>query len=183
MTDKKPSAAFTKIAAGLEDAIAYANGDTSRARIAARVERIQEAAEATAGHQETMAALADTERALKRIARRNAVPPEMEHVEIVQQRGPTVSFTGRLLADTSFETRRGLNMLLELFETEGGALIAVSSTTLAGGGGREDARVTIVEPQEDIQAMRLAVMDAFEYEVRARSMVKKLGWSLRVDVA
>ena len=128
--------------------------------------------------------LADCARALKRIAARASVPAEMERVEIVQARGPTVEFSGRLLAETSFAMRRGtaLEITLEIFQTQGGALVAVSSSTLPGGRGREDARVTVVPLQDDVHAMRLAVMAAFEWNDRARSMVRKLGWSIRQEV-
>ena len=48
---------------------------------------------------------------------------------------------------------------------------------------REDARVTVVPPTDDVQAMRFAVLDAFDWDNRARSMARKLGWSLRTEVA
>jgi hypothetical protein len=129
--------------------------------------------------------LADTELALKRATKRAAtLPAEFERVEIVQAHGPTIEFAGRLLAETSFETRKGqpLEICLEIWETVGGALVAVSSSTLPGGSGREDCRVTVVEPSDDAQAMRFSIMDAFSWHDRARSMARKLGWSLRKDV-
>lgn len=132
-----------------------------------------------------ISALADCERALKRIAKRASVPADWERVEIVQARGPTVEMTARLLAETSFETRgnNALEIALEIWETQGGALVAVSSSTLPGHSGREDARLKIVPAQDNVQAMRFAVMAAFDWHDRARSMVRKLGWSLRQEVA
>lgn len=133
-----------------------------------------------------LAAIADCERALKRItARGKPLPAEYERVEIVQAAGPTVEFSGRLLAENGYTTRgpQPLEITMEIFETIGGALVAVSSSTLPGNEGREDCRVTVVEPSEDVQAMRFAIMDAFEWRDRARSMAKKLGWSLKLDVA
>lgn len=131
-----------------------------------------------------ISALADCTRALKRLAARASVPAAMERVEIVQAKGPTVEFSGRLLAEISFAMRGrdALELALEIWETQGGALVAVSSSTLPGGTGREDARVTVVPPQDDVHAMRLAVMAAFDWNDRARSMVRKLGWSIRVEV-
>jgi hypothetical protein len=130
-------------------------------------------------------AIADAQRAVKRILKRaEEMPAEWERVEFVQDRGPTIEATARLIAETSFDTRQGqpLQMDLEIWETQGGALIAVSASTLPGGTGREDLRATVIPPIADVQAMRFAVMDALNWHVRARSMVRKLGWSLRVEI-
>jgi len=130
-------------------------------------------------------AIADAQRAVKRILKRaEELPAEWERVEFAQDKGPTIEATARLLAETTFETQRGqpLEIVLEIWETQGGALIAVSASTLPGGTGREDLRATVVPPIADVQAMRIAVMDALNWHVRARSMVRKLGWSLRVEV-
>lgn len=156
-------------------------------KLDAALDRVKEWAEEAnvANRSGALTALADAGAALKRIAKRGApLPGEYEMVEIAQDRGPVVEFTGRLLAETSFETKRGqpLTMTLEIWETQGGALVAVSASTLPGESGREDARVTVVPPQDDVQAMRFAVMEHFQYENRARSMVRKLGWSLRQEV-
>lgn len=153
----------------------------------AAMDRLGELAAASidANRSAAISAMADCERALKRIVSRASLAEGFEAIDITQDRGPTIGFNGRLLASTEFETRgpKPLNILLEIFETQAGALIAVSSSVLAGGEGREDARVTVVPPQDDVQAMRFEVMQAFGWEVRARSMVRKLGWSLRLDVA
>jgi hypothetical protein len=126
--------------------------------------------------------LADALKAMKREIRRAEVADEWERVEIVQMRGPTVEFTGRLLASTEFTAKGGaLDMALEIWETKARALVAVSSGVMAGRE-REDARVTVVPPTDDVQAMRFAVLDAFDWDNRARSMARKLGWSLRLEV-
>lgn len=132
----------------------------------------------------TLGALNDADKALKRIMARATVPVEYERVEIVQNRGPTVEFSGKLLAETIFQTRghKPLSILLQIYETAGGALIAASTSVPVNEVGGEDARVTVVPRQDDVQAMRFAVMDAFQWELRARSMMRKLGWSLRMDV-
>lgn len=127
--------------------------------------------------------LADALKAMKREIRRAEAADEWERVEIVQVRGPTVEFTGRLLASTDFTTKGGaLDMALEIWETKAGALVAVSSGMFRGRESREDARVTVVPPTDDVQAMRFAVLDAFDWDNRARSMARKLGWSLRLEV-
>lgn len=95
--------------------------------------------------------------------------------KIKQMRGPTIMFTGCQIASTEFETRGhdAMSMILEIWLTKGGALIAVSSTAPVDREGFEDVRATVVEPQEDVQAMRLAVMDHFNWDSRARSMVRE----------
>lgn len=159
----------------------------SECKFSARLQAVQAAVEQTqpiAGEQ-VLNILADTERALKRAASRaEELKDDWDRISIAQMRGPTVEATARLLAETSFtEKRNGLEMLLEIYETRSGALIAVTSSTLPGGEGKEDARVAVVEPSDDPLAMRLAVMDHFNWENRARAMVRKLGWSLVQEVA
>jgi hypothetical protein len=103
-----------------------------------------------------------------------------EH-EIKQMRGPVLRFTGQLLAETSFEIkgRDALQIRCKIYETRGGALVAVSSSTLLDRDGFEDVRATVVPKQDDEFAMRCAVMDAFEWETRARRMVtRQLKWDL-----
>lgn len=180
--------AFKKIAAGLEDAIAFSNGDNSRVAnpFAARLEMVKNAA-ATAwqvADQQTLSALADCERTLRRIAKRAAVVEGFERFEIRQINGPAVEFTGRLLCDVSLpENRAGLSILCELYETAGGALVAVSASNLADGSGHEDERATVIPLSDDVQAMRFAAMDAFGWRTEAKKMVRTaLGWDLRVEV-
>lgn len=132
-----------------------------------------------------ISALKDAERALKRIINRAATLPEQfERVELNQPRGPKVEFTGRLLCETEFETRGRdpMRMAYEVWETRRGDFVAVTSFAPIGRDGFEDVRVLHVERQDDEQAMRFAVMDWFEWNDRARSMVRKLGWDLRLDL-
>lgn len=129
-------------------------------------------------------AIADAEKALRRVARRATPnPPGYERIELKQDRGPTIEASARLLAETEFDTRGPdpVNVLLELWQTEGGALIAVTSRAMAGSD--EAIEVTVIEPAEDVQAMHFAAMEFWSWDLRARSMVtKQLGWSLRRDV-
>ena len=180
--------AFKKIAAGLEDAIAFSNGDNSRVvnPFAARLEMVKNAA-ATAwqvADQQTLNALADCERTLRRITKRAAVVEGFERFEIRQINGPAVEFAGRLLCWATLpENRAGLSILCELYETAGGALVAVSASNLADGSGHEDERATVIPLSDDVQAMRFAAMDAFGWRTEAKAMVrKKLGWELRMEV-
>lgn len=129
--------------------------------------------------------LSDAVLALKRLNKRAAVPEGMERIEIVQQRGPTLEFTGILIASSDFETRGRdpMRVEFEIYETVGGALVAVSASEPTDREGIELVNATVVERQDDALAMRCAVMAHFDWHDRARNMAKKLGWSLRMEVA
>lgn len=155
-------------------------------KFSSRMAAMQEEA-ATAFHlaeAETLSIIADAERAFKRAAKRAAVPADYERVEFKQHRGPTIEFTGRRIAQHEFETRGRDPMLVsfEIYETAGGALVAVKETEPADRAGHAVVTATVVERHDDAQAMRFAVMDAFDWHDRARNMAKKLGWSLKVEV-
>ena len=115
---------------------------------------------------------------------------EYDKIRIVQSRGPTIEAEARLLASDTFEVRRdGTAMTLEVWETQGGALIAVTrGEVMQGGEVRDIVEATVVGPigdplsidELDHQTMRFAVMGAFDWSDRARSMVRKqLKWSLK----
>lgn len=129
-------------------------------------------------------AIADAQAALKRVIKR-AEAAEGEHFEIKTSRGPTVSFNGKLLCDHEFEAgeRTRLAIYIAIYQTNGGALVAESSSLLANGGGKELIDTIVVEVQDDVKAMQFAIMDFFDWAQGARNMVtKKLKWSLRRDV-
>ena len=101
---------------------------------------------------------------------------EYEPVKISQTRGPRLEFEGKLLCEDDSGP-----VSLEIWQTRGGAYVAVTEAPMRGD--QMDTRATVVEPGEE-QAMRLAVMDAFDWENRARSMVRKqLKWQLVQEVA
>lgn len=110
--------------------------------------------------------------------------PEYELVKLKQNRGPMLKFMGKLLADEEFTTRGRdpLTIIMEIWQTEGGALVACTKSWPAEREGHRDQRATVVEPGDE-QAMQFTVMEHFEWEARARSMVKKqLDWVLVQEV-
>jgi hypothetical protein len=141
---------------------------------------------APVAREESVTALHDCERALFRAMRRaETLSAEFERVEIAQTYGPKIEFTGNLLCETEYETRGRdrLSVRLEIWQTQGGAMIAARYAEPAEREGFETIEAGVVEPQDDVQAMRFAVMDHFRWDMAARSMVtKKLKWSLRLDV-
>ena len=129
-------------------------------------------------------AIADAQRALKRIIARTQANPD-KRWEINVSRGPRLEFTGNLLCETSFtsKSRETLYIEFSIYQTLAGALVATITTIPSGDYSRETLKALVVDPIDDGQAMRFAVMDFFEWSQGARSMVdKQLGWSLRRDV-
>ena len=111
---------------------------------------------------------------------------EYKPEEINQSRGPVLAFRGRLIASEERETkgRDPMTVLTEIFETEGGAYVAVSSMAPIEREGFEDVRAAVIAPGPDEVARRCAVMDFFNWDHHARKMcVKKLKWRFRVEVA
>lgn len=129
--------------------------------------------------QDANAILADAERALKRAKRlREALPAEYERVDMVQGKGPTISFAGKLLAETTWGTRGDdpMNVTLELYETPAGNWIAATIIEPLEREGYESLTARVIERREDVLAMRMEVLEAFQWHERARSMLKKAGW-------
>jgi hypothetical protein len=110
-------------------------------------------------------------------------------VGITPDRSAPLRFNGKLIAETEWTTNRGDTMRFEIWETRGGALIAVREGD--GDDGYTDALV--VEPTEPWQgvgkghppfAMVDAVLTFFTWHDRVRSMVKKqLKWRMERVVA
>lgn len=109
-------------------------------------------------------------------------PDQHEHISLPQDRGPTIEFTGALIAETEFDTR-DRKMLLQIWETTGGALVAYSmSDPLEGVRGRPFRQAKVVRPTDKMD-MQCAIMEAFDWNDRARSMARKqLGWQFKVEV-
>lgn len=135
--------------------------------------------------QEISSIAADTERALKRaIKRAEELDGAWERVEFVPTRGPTTEFTGRLIGEDTFTTRgrEPLTIQMQVWETKAGALVAVDETTPQFEGATPKLAVQVCPPSADVQEQRFAVIEHFGWSSRARSMARKLGWSLRVEI-
>mgnify|MGYP007106206929 CR=1 FL=1 len=103
---------------------------------------------------------------------------------VKQTRGPRIKFLGKLLEGEQWTTKghRPLDMLLEVWQTPAGALVATSSSVPVDGGGIEDLRAFVAD--SGVEAARdLAIMDFFDWDNHARTMAKRLGWSMTVEVA
>ncbi|CDO34026.1 hypothetical protein [Novosphingobium sp. KN65.2] len=110
---------------------------------------------------------------------------EYERIEIKQNRGPTLEFNGKEIASTEFETRGRdpMQITLEVYETPAGALVAISSSVPADRpDGFEDVRAHVVRPTDDVGAMQREVMEFFGWADRARSMLRKAGWSFKMEI-
>lgn len=121
----------------------------------------------------TGGAIAMFEAHLRRIVKRASLAPDMERVEIVQTYGPTLEFTGRLLVEGQ-EDRATYRNHREIWQTEAGNLVAVYRGNDERG---EMVAATVCDAGD-----HLAAMDAFRWNSYARTLAKKLDWSLRVEV-
>lgn len=160
----------------------------SQNKLADRVETVRGMASTAwqvAGEQ-TLSILADTEKALKRAIRRaEELSGEWERVEFVPTRGPTTEFTGRLLIEDEYQSkgRDPISAHMQIWETRAGALVAVDETQRLDGVSTPRLAVLICPPTgDDAQEQRFAVMEHFGWSTRARTMARKLGWSLRIEV-
>lgn len=100
----------------------------------------------------------------------------------------------RLLCEVEWTTSRDAWMRFAVYETRGGAYIAVSEGEAPGKPDQVERDVTVVEAipkllkdlthQRDEIAMQIAVLDHFSWHDRAKSMLKReLGWSPVREVA
>jgi len=109
---------------------------------------------------------------------------EYTPTKITPDRSAPLRFNGKCIAETEWETNRGDTMRFEIWETAGGALIAVREGD--GDDGYTDALVVEpTEPWQDVgkghppHGMVDAMLSFYEWHDRARSMVKKqLGWRM-----
>lgn len=106
--------------------------------------------------------------------------------KIKQLRGPPIVFDGAMLCQTQFDTYHGQisgAMFLELWQTRGGNWIAVSRFEPDDNERWIDERAIVIDKRDDELAMRLEAMYFWDWENRARDMVrKKLRWDLTVRV-
>ena len=122
---------------------------------------------------------------LRREIKRASVPAEMERVEFVPSAGPNVEFTGKLLAQGRYETggRDPLSVQMEVWQTQGGAYVAMRCANPSSRDGIKVTEVAVVPAQADALAMRCAVMDLFDWNNRARAMMRKAqDWSFKLEV-
>ena len=106
-------------------------------------------------------------------------------------RSAPVRFKGRIIAETQWNTREGCWMRFTVWETRGGAYIAVIDGDVPGKPDQVHCKVGVVEPiivnaegDRDETAMQIAVLDVFDHHDRAKAMLKReLGWSPVREVA
>lgn len=107
-------------------------------------------------------------------------------------RSVPIRFIGRVIAETEWTTRHDSWMRFTVYETRGGAYIAVTEGSVPGKPDHIDRTATVVEPiydeagqfgDIDAVAMQIAVLEHYEFHDRAKQMLKnELGWSPFVTV-
>lgn len=130
-------------------------------------------------------AIAAAQTSLRKVIRKATQDgPIWSTVEIEQDYGPKVDFTGRILSANEFVTKSDnpMYVTMKVWQTKGGALIAQLTTEPNDGGGYRAVRCEVVEVADDLQSMWFAVMDFFDWTDGARSMARKMNWNLRREV-
>ena len=183
MTDDPELAAKSALSEAINDGRILGPEGPIDTKLDAALQRVtDEASKITSESREAMlGSLAECANEMRRATKRaEALPPSggYEVVEIVQDRGPTIEFHGKLLGSAEFDTRKGGRVEMELWQTRGGGIVGIITH-----GDHVSAKAFDLGDYQGEMALRFAVMDFFAWDVRARSMVtKKLGWSLRKDV-
>jgi len=109
---------------------------------------------------------------------------ECRRIEIEQNRGPTIEFTGRLLCTCKAEDAEpGSPAEMTIYQTAGGTLIAVSTDQMDEYDRPGNVRALVIEIGDEPQAAHFAVLDHFDWNQSAQAMItQELGWSLRLKV-
>lgn len=104
-------------------------------------------------------------------------------------RSAPMRFKGKIIAETQWDTKHDTWMRFTIWETQGGAYIAVREGDVPGSPSKVDRHVDLIEPivdeagERDEQAMQIAVLDAYEWHDRAKALLRsELGWNPIVNV-
>lgn len=129
---------------------------------------------------------------------------EFQKKTIKPSRSVPIRFIGRIIAETEWTTKHDSWMRFTVWETRGGAYIAVTEGDEPGKPDQVHCSVTVVEPinragryqlteggalltadiDRDETAMQIAVLDHFDWHDRAKAMLKReLGWAPVIEVA
>lgn len=100
--------------------------------------------------------------------------PDAEQIEIVQTRGPTLEFVGKLLYSDDYRPEPRW-YLLELYTTLSGKFVAVWEVNDEHGG-------SFVRAKAFDGDQTMEILDWLEWGEMARTMAKKMGWPLKVSV-
>lgn len=97
-------------------------------------------------------------------------------------RGPSLRFTGELIASDEWEANNGRTIRIEFWQTAGGNLIGVRYSKGDWDENWSVSEAVVIDAADDIQAQRFALLDWFQWEMRARSLAKGLKWNLTREV-
>ena len=109
-----------------------------------------------------------------------------EHDEIIvrQSNGPVLEFAGRMLAEAQRRNRDNAarSTIWRVWETRGGAYITEFIRASEAVGEQDFIIAKVIPPGGDEMTRRCAVMDAFEWSLFPRRMLKDIGWVFRIRV-
>lgn len=109
---------------------------------------------------------------------------EIINIRIGQKVGPKIKATGRILDELDEPASRGDRWYGGiLYETVGGAYIADAINFSDVLGEVEVHNALILYPDMPELERQIAVLEHFAWTPQARTMAKRLGWKLTVEVA
>lgn len=144
-------------------------------RMMANLERAMELAPS---HASTI--IADAAQALHKAIRIAEAGEEWERHDISPTAGPRTGFMGRALWQSIYDNWEGRQVQRVLYETQAGALVAVTISFAMNEGEGDRVTVDVSEAHRDAETQRAEIMAAWRWDDGAMKMAKKLGWNTAV---
>ena len=123
---------------------------------------------------ETGMAIQNAINAMYKIVKQNEVPADLERFSWAPTLGPVHEFTGTEIYYDEYTDKDGNWLALSLSKTTTGKLVVMQERHSMG---KETAFVSVLEAGD-----HLGVMEACRWSDMARTMARKLKWSLTVEV-
>lgn len=139
---------------------------------------LERAMEIAPGHAGTI--IADAAQALHKAIRIAEAGEEWQRFDMIPTAGPRTGFMGRSLLRTGYENSEGRRVEREIFQTQGGALVALAVSCALNEGERDRVTVYVAAARDDAAAQQTEIMAAWRWDDGAMKMAKKLGWNTAV---
>ncbi|MGQ2942944.1 MAG: hypothetical protein ACT6Q7_02965 [Blastomonas fulva] len=124
--------------------------------------------------------IADAAQALHKAIRIAEAGAEWERFDLIPTAGPRTGFMGRILCEQQYVTRQGRTKGRELYQTQGGALVALGISYAVDDGERDLVAVRVAGARDDEAAQQAEIMEFWQWDDGAMEMAKKLGWNTAV---
>lgn len=136
------------------------------------------AMEVAPGHAGTI--IADAAKALHKAVKIAQAKEEWFRHDIIPTAGPRIGFMGRSLWRTGFENWEGRRIEREIYQTQGGALVALAVSCALDDDEGDRVTVHVAAARDDAAAQQSEIMEAWRWDRAAIDMAKALGWNTAV---